>query len=126
MRQQIKISKFKSVGFFARLIKSFFYSLSGFRFLLLNERAFQQELIFFAFSIFVAAILGLNHAVLMVILATLILVVESINTAIEIVCDEITDIYNENIKIAKDVSSFAVFLLIFFYTVIFFIALLGW
>lgn len=119
----MKNKNFRSGGYFVRLYKSCVHSFSGLKFLLRNEKAFQQELVLFIVTIFMAVFYGLNNILIMVFVAILILVVESLNTAIESVCDEITLSYNQNVKIAKDVSSFAVMLLILLYSAIFCVTL---
>lgn len=119
----MKKSNFKSDRYCGRIVSSVMNSISGFRFLLTFEKAFQQEFVLFITTFLVAISFNLKNQFLMVFVAILVLVVESINTAIESICDEITIGFNQNIKIAKDVSSFAVFLLIILYFLIFLSAL---
>jgi diacylglycerol kinase (ATP) len=115
----MKINQFKPKGYFSRIYRSFINSCSGFYFLFKNEKSFQQELIFFFITLTFALFFKFSNYFLIVFIAILVLVIESMNTAIERVCDEISCLYNQNIRIAKDVSSFAVFLLIILYMVIY-------
>ncbi len=95
-----------------RIIKATVYSWSGLRTAFLNEAAFRQELVLF--SILTPAGLwlgenGLERAVLVGSLV-LVLIVELLNTGIEIVVDRFGGDLHELSGRAKDVGSAAVFL----------------
>lgn len=95
-----------------KLLKAAQYALCGLCYAFARERAFRQEcllfLLFFIVSFFLAntmiEFLLLNGALF------LILITELLNTAIEKTLDRISTDKNPYTKIAKDVSSAAVFL----------------
>jgi len=94
----------------ARIVAAFFNSLKGFKAAWLNEAAFRQEVVLFV----VGAPLGLwlgKTGVEKALLAgclLLVLVVELLNTGIEIVVDRISFERHELSGRAKDVGSAAV------------------
>ena len=103
-----------------RLIKAFFYSLSGIRFLL-KERAFLSEII-------LGAVLGIllyfsqnTISEMLYIFSSycLVLVTESVNTCIETVVNRISSERNLLSKKAKDIGSAAVFLALLHLGVVF-------
>jgi len=95
---------------FARIYAAFFNSLKGFKAAWLNEEAFRQEAVLFV----VAAPLGLwlgqggVEKALLVGSLLLVLIVELLNTGIEIVVDRISFERHELSGRAKDVGSAAV------------------
>ena len=94
----------------ARIVAAFFNSLKGFKAAWLNEAAFRQEAALF----FVGAPLGLwlgktgVEKALLVGCLLLVLIVELLNTGIEIVVDRISFEHHELSGRAKDVGSAAV------------------
>lgn len=87
-------------------------SYFGLKFLL-KERAFVQELVVFfmlSFILFYFCNIPNSQKMYVILAQILVLIVESINTAIEKTIDRIGTEYNELSKIVKDVASFAVFL----------------
>ena len=96
-----------------KLYKNFLNSINGIRYVI-KESSFILELILgiflvtylflFEFSFILKIVLFFNYI--------LILSSEIFNTAIEKICNKINPNYDEDIKIIKDLSSAAVFLLI--------------
>lgn len=91
------------------------YSLAGFKFLVRSELAARMELYVF---IMVAALylwLGADwiHFIIAGGLLFLILAIEALNTAVEVIIDRISPEISETGKRAKDLGSFAVMCLIF-------------
>ena len=111
----MKQSPFKESRFFLRLLKSLGNSFKGLKYLMHKERAFQQEALLFLVTLPYCYFLHQEYIYRLVFIAVLILIVEAINTAIELVCDEVTLEFSSNIAAAKDVASAAVFLLLIFY-----------
>ena len=115
----------KKVGV-QRLVSAFFNSVRGLLFLLKNESAFKQEimlvLILCPLSFFIGEnaleIFLLNFALFFV------LIVEVINTAIEVTIDRISLEDNDLSGLAKDLGSAAVFLSIFFAVIVWLAVLL--
>lgn len=95
-----------------KLLKATQYALSGLRYAFTKERAFRQECLIFLFfcilSFFIAD--TMIELVLLNGVLFLILIIELLNTAIEKTLDRISRDKNPYTKIAKDVSSAAVFL----------------
>lgn len=89
------------------LIKSFEYAAAGLRGIIIQERNFKIQL----FIGFLAVILGfilklsLSEWLDLVIVITLVLVFELINTSIEEIVDLISPQYHDQAKIAKDVAA---------------------
>ena len=92
-------------------LKAFFYSLAGLK-VLLRQRAFIQELVLFIVCIPLAVYLAQSSIELILLIASvvLILIIEAINTAIELTIDRVGTEKNDLSKKAKDVASFSVFL----------------
>lgn len=96
-------------------------SLAGFR-VLWREHSFRMECYVFApLSIVIFALnISWTHKVIALMWMLLVLVVEGLNTALEVVCDRITREHDLAIKQAKDVASAAVMLTnvgLFFYVI---------
>lgn len=93
-----------------RLKNSFKYAFNGIKLGILNE---QNMIIHFLVMILVVIcgfIFKISYIewLICIVLFCLVISAEFINTAIENVCDSITDKYNKNIKIAKDTAAAAV------------------
>ena len=101
-------------------------SMSGFN-VALSDSSFRAELILGA--IVLPIVLMISESVWWSIAATfaymLLLSVELINTAIEVLCDRITKEHDEAIKAVKDMASAAVFLILVIFLVLCCIALFG-
>jgi diacylglycerol kinase (ATP) len=102
-----------------RLQKAFYCSMSGFRFVIQHEAAFRQELLLVIILTPLAFVVGTSILEVLCLLGSLILVliVEIINTAIEVVIDRISDEIHPLSKHAKDLGSAAVFLALLFASV---------
>ncbi len=86
------------------------YSLAGFRFLVGSELAARMELYVFVFVAALYAWLGVPwlHFIIAGGLLFLILAVEALNTAIEVIIDRVSPEISDTGKRAKDLGSFAV------------------
>lgn len=101
-------------------IKSFGYAFNGLKTLIVEEHNARIHVLAAAAAITVGIILDITYREwLWVGLAiTLVFVTEMINTAVEAMCDEITDEVRPNIKKAKDVAAGAVLVSAFFSVVV--------
>jgi len=97
-----------------RIKKAFICSLSGLRFVFINEAAFRQELLLAVVLFPFAFIIGEDTIERLCLIGTLILllVVEIINSAIEVIVDRISTDIHPLSKHAKDLGSAAVFLML--------------
>jgi len=89
------------------LLKSFEFALSGLRGILLQERNFKIQLVIGIFAVILGFVLNLSLAewLDLVIVISLVLVFELINTAIEEIVDLISPQLQDKAKIAKDVAA---------------------
>lgn len=78
---------------------------------LIKEKAAKRELVLVAISIFTLVYYKSAEAGLLLLLSFLLLAFESVNTAIELLCDRITSDYDIAIKAIKDLSSASIFIL---------------
>ena len=95
-----------------RLVYACSYSISGLRSCLQNEAAFRQEVLLFILLLPVLLILptdGISKALLLLV-NTLVLIVELLNSAVEAVVDKVSPEFHELAKRAKDMGSAAVLL----------------
>lgn len=95
-----------------RILKAFSYSYQGFMSVFKSETAFRQDLLFCAFGAVTAVLLpvgGMAKAIMFFSLF-LILLMELVNTAIEVVIDRISESYHDLSKKAKDIGSLLVLL----------------
>lgn len=106
------------VGYLARLPKSFKNSMNGLRYACVEENALQQELmlglIAFGSLFFVDDSVEIYPLILTF---TLMVVVELLNTAIEVLADKVCIEECQYIKTVKDVASSAVFLALLIFCV---------
>lgn len=104
----MKNSDFKAENFF----KSQGYARNGLRLIFKNERNFKIHLSIAILVIIAGFVLKISYqdwiAVSLVI--SMVLISETMNSAVEAVCDTISQEYKVNIKYAKDVSAGAVLL----------------
>ncbi len=102
----MKNNSYKSESFF----KSQGYARSGIKLIFKNEKNFRRELIIGAVIIIAGFVLKITHfewiAISLVI--SMVLISESINSAIEALCDTVSQDFKVNVKYAKDVSAGAV------------------
>lgn len=95
---------------FKRILKAFTYSGKGFVSTFQSEAAFRQDLIIFvlgAIAVFIFDLTGLQRALILSSLF-LILLMELVNTAIEVVVDRISEDYHPLSGKAKDIGSLLV------------------
>lgn len=91
------------------------YSAAGFKFLVGSELAARLELYIFILVVSLYAWLGVPwvHFIIAGTLLFLILAIEALNTAVEVIIDRISPEISDTGKYAKDLGSFAVMCLIF-------------
>jgi len=99
-----------------RLQKAFICSLAGFKFVFQHEAAFRQELLLTIILTPLAFVVGESPTEVLCLLGSLILmlIVEIINTAVEVVVDRISPDIHPLSKHAKDLGSAAVFMALVF------------
>ena len=95
----------------AHVIAAFGYSLAGLR-CLWKEVAFRLELLGGALGLTILIVAGTSRLLLFVLLFLALLVIEALNTAVEMIVDKISPEWSEFGKKTKDVGSAAVFLMI--------------
>ena len=102
-----------------RILKAFTYSFDGFKSVFKTEEAFRQELFLCIFLFIIAVFLKITYLEKLLLISSLffIIIVELINTAIEVVIDRISDEYHILSKKAKDIGSLLV-LITFIYAII--------
>ena len=93
-----------------RLIDAFWNSVSGFRFLIVHEKAFRQECFLLVAAIFVAIPISKDWRgyALLISVVLILMMVEALNTGIEKACDALSTEFDQRIKVAKDCGSLAV------------------
>ncbi len=92
------------------LQKSFGYAFRGIGIMILSERNFQIHLLALFINLLLIIVLQLNRddAVIIIIVSTIVLITEMLNTCIEKICDFIHPEFNLNIGRIKDISAGAV------------------
>ncbi len=102
----MKNESFKTEDFF----KSQGYARNGLKLIFKNERNFRIELVITALVILAGVFFKISHfewiAISLVI--SMVLISETINSAIEALCDTVSQDFKINVKYAKDVSAGAV------------------
>ncbi|UJF17880.1 diacylglycerol kinase [Vibrio sp. SS-MA-C1-2] len=93
-----------------RWISAFNNSLNGVKHAFKHEAAMREEMIAFIISLPVAAFIAQNvwHYLVLIFSVLFVLLVETLNTAIETTLDRISTEFNEMTGFAKDLGSFAV------------------
>jgi len=120
-------SPFKGVRGIRRLLNALRYSLEGLAAAFRHEEAFRLELFLAAVLVpasFFFAVSGTARA-LMIASVLLVLIVELLNTAVEVVVDRISMDPHPLAKRAKDIGSAAVFLSLINAAAIWFLVLIG-
>ena len=92
------------------LVSASLNSLDGLR-VLIQERAARRELLLIAATGVVYALWPTSHTLMLLVLAFVLLAVEALNTAIEVLCDHVTPEIHPAIKKAKDLGSVAIFII---------------
>ena len=92
--------------------KSLLYSIKGAFWMLKSERNFQLEVFALIINLFLIVYFKLNSTdvALILLVCFLVLIAETINTAIEKICDFVEPNFNKKIGIIKDISAGAVIL----------------
>lgn len=103
-----------------RLLKTTIYAFHGFVHSFKNEEAFRIEVIVFFVSLPFAFLIASSASELIVLISVgvLVMIVEQLNTGIEIVVDKFGKEYSDSSKNAKDVASSAVFLSLVIYVTV--------
>jgi diacylglycerol kinase (ATP) len=93
-----------------RIWHAFLFSVDGLRFIATKETAFKQQVIIGVLLMGVAFYLAENSMEILALVLPILLcwLIEIINTSIEAVADAISEEFDANIKIAKDLGSLAV------------------
>ena len=99
-----------------RVLLAFKHSGKGFKFLITQEAAFQQELILAAVLAPLSFVISQNLSELLLLLMSLalVLIIEILNTAIEATVDRVGQEYHELSGLAKDLGSMAVLVSLLF------------
>jgi diacylglycerol kinase len=102
----MKNIKYKSENFF----KSHGHARSGLKLIFKNERNFRIDLIVALIVVSLGFLFKISHAdwIALSLVISMVLVSETVNSAIEALCDTVSLEYKVNIKYAKDVSAGAV------------------
>lgn len=102
----MKNTEYKTKSF----LKSQGHAREGVRLIFKNERNFRIDIVFAIIIFFVSFLLKISHQdwIAICLVISMVLISESINSAIEALCDTVSSEYNMNIKYAKDVSAGAV------------------
>jgi len=89
------------------ILKSFGFAINGLKGIILQERNFKIQLSFGALAVILGFILNLNHGewLDLVIVITLVLILELVNTSIEEIVDLVSPEIREKAKVAKDVAA---------------------
>ncbi|WP_426358655.1 diacylglycerol kinase [Pseudocolwellia sp. HL-MZ19] len=97
---------------FKRIYLAFINSLQGFKWLVRNEAAFQQELLLIAMLSAISFFLPVSLLIHLLLIVSLlfVLLIEVINTAIEVAIDRISTEHHPLSGLAKDLGSLAVFI----------------
>lgn len=93
-----------------RIWHAFLFSVDGLRFIATKETAFKQQFIIGVFLMGLAVYLAETNLEILALISPILLcwLIEIINTSIEAVADAISEEFDANIKIAKDLGSLAV------------------
>lgn len=108
--EKIEIDSIKKRGF-KRFLASVFNSFNGLKYAYIHEQSLTLHAIL-TFGVLITGFyfkIPLMHWAILVIVMTIVIVTELINTAIEATVDLVTNEYHELAKIAKDCASAAAF-----------------
>lgn len=102
----MKNKSFKSESFF----KSQGYARNGIKLIFKNERNFRIDLAIAGFVVIAGLLFNISYTdwIALSLVISIVLVSETINSAIEALCDTVSQDFKINIKYAKDVSAGAV------------------
>lgn len=92
--------------------KSLLYSIKGIFWMLKSERNFQLEVFALIINLFLIVYFKLNSTdvALILLVCFLVLIAETINTAIEKICDFVEPNFNKKIGLIKDIAAGSVIL----------------
>ena len=92
--------------------KSLLYSIKGIFWMLKSERNFQLEVFALIINLFLIVYFKLNSTdvALILLVCFLVLIAETINTAMEKICDFVEPNFNKKIGLIKDIAAGAVIL----------------
>jgi diacylglycerol kinase (ATP) len=118
-------SPYKNKTGITRILSAFKNSAYGLKNTFKNEESFRQELILTVILTPLAICIGDNHIERIFLITSLILllIVELINTAIEIVVDRVSYEKNDLSKLAKDIGSAAVLIAFLYCFIVWFFIL---
>lgn len=104
----MKNKRYKAKDFF----ESQKFAISGLKLILKNEKNFRIELVIAVVAIALGFIFKIEHSewIAVSLVISMVLISEAINSAMEALCDAVTQEFNINIKYVKDVSAGAVWL----------------
>ena len=102
-----------------RILKAFTYSFDGFKSAFKSEEALRQETFLCIILFVISLLLKITYVEKLLLISSLFLIIimELVNTAIEVVIDRISENYHILSKKAKDIGSLLV-LIAFLYTII--------
>jgi diacylglycerol kinase len=102
----MKNNKYQAENFF----KSQGYARNGLKLIFKNERNFRIDLVFAILVIIAGFLFRVSHMdwIALSLVISMVFIAETINSAIEALCDTVSVEYKVNIKYAKDVSAGAV------------------
>ena len=100
-----------------RILKAFTYSFDGLKAAFKSEEALRQDMLLCSILLIVSLLLKITYIERLILISSLFMIIlmELINTAIEVVIDRISDDYHILSKKAKDIGSLLV-LISFIYT----------
>ncbi|CAM2846280.1 diacylglycerol kinase [Vibrio mytili] len=112
MHKSISSSAVKKRTGVTRILYTFLHSFNGFKWLIKNEAAFQQELMLFVPLTGIACYLDISalQTVAVIVSMLFVLFAEMVNTAIEAVVDRVGLDFHRLSGVAKDIGSALVFL----------------
>ena len=102
-----------------RILKAFTYSFDGLKSAFKSEEALRQEIFLCSILLIISLLLNISYIEKLLLISSLfiIIIIELVNTAIEIIIDRISEEYHILSKKAKDIGSLLV-LIAFIYTLI--------
>lgn len=112
----MKNSNFRAEDIF----KSQGYARNGLKLIFKNERNFRIGIVMAVIVIITGFLLKISYTdwIAISLVISTVLISEAVNSAIEALCDTITQKYNVNIKYAKDVTAGAVLISVFLSVII--------
>lgn len=112
----------------ARIVSATLNSIKGIRYLLKYEAAFRQELVLLVVALPMAFIIASSWLEIFALVGVLVLllVVEALNTAIEVTVDRIGLEHHELSGLAKDLGSTAVLIMLLFASFVWVVIFLQW